>query len=92
MLNTYAGAPGSCVTARTVADVLQDYNHKLDAEEALDDLRELGLDLKDGSNGKYVSSDNSDSAVGKQGAAGFTNGFANPASLTRPLQGRDFNV
>ena len=65
--------------------ILQDYDRKLDAQESLDDLRELGLDVKDSRTGKYIAP-HGDSARGK-GANGYNNGFGNPASTGQPLAG-----
>lgn len=69
---------------------LQDYNRKLDAQEALEDLRELGLEVKDSRNGNYIAP-TGDSARGK-GANGYNNGFGNPASIGQPLNGTVVNV
>ncbi len=84
------------------AGVLQNYDRKLDAEESLDDLRELGLEVKDARNGNYLAPGSggvpvSDSARGaamngKEGAAGFTNGFGNPATIGKPLAGQVAHV
>lgn len=74
---------------------LQNYDRKLDAEEALEDLRELGLEVKDSRTGNYIPSGTggvADSARGKDGAAGFTNGFGNPANIGKPLSGTVVNV
>lgn len=70
--------------------ILQDYDRKLDAQEALEDLRELGLEVKDSRNGNYIAS-NGDSARGK-GANGFNNGFGNPATMGQPLKDSVVNV
>ena len=73
---------------------VQNYDRKLDAEEALEDLRELGLEVKDARTGNYISPNNgvADSARGKQGANGYTNGFGNPAAIGKPLSGTVVNV
>jgi len=83
--------------------VLQNYDRKLDAEESLEDLRELGLEVKDARTGNYLAPGSggvqavSDSARGanvngKEGAAGFTNGFGNPATIGKPLAGQVAHV
>ncbi|KAL3156851.1 hypothetical protein ABBQ38_001120 [Trebouxia sp. C0009 RCD-2024] len=68
----------------------KDYDRKLDAQEALEDLRELGLEVKDSRNGNYITS-NGDSARGK-GANGYNNGFGNPATMGQPLKDTTVNV
>ena len=83
-------------------DVLQNYDRKLDAEESLEDLRELGLEVKDARTGNYLAPGSggvpvSDSARGanvngKEGAAGFVNGFGNPATIGKPLAGQVAHV
>ena len=83
-------------------DVLQNYDRKLDAEESLEDLRELGLEVKDARTGNYLAPCSggvpvSDSARGanvngKEGAAGFVNGFGNPATIGKPLAGQVAHV
>ncbi len=83
--------------------VLQNYDRKLDAEESLEDLRELGLEVKDARTGNYLAPGSggvqpvSDSARGanvngKEGAAGFINGFGNPATIGKPLAGQVAHV
>ncbi|DBA96631.1 TPA: hypothetical protein ACH3X1_015490 [Trebouxia sp. C0004] len=81
----------------------KNYDRKLDAEESLEDLRELGLEVKDARTGNYLAPGSggvqpvSDSARGanvngKEGAAGFTNGFGNPATIGKPLAGQVAHV
>ena len=70
--------------------ILQDYDRKLDAQESLDDLRELGLEVKDSRTGNYIAP-NGDSARGK-GANGYNNGFGNPATMGQPLAGNVVHV
>ena len=78
--------------------VVQNYDRKLDAEESLEDLRELGLEVKDTRTGQYLAPGTGgvpvqDSARGKnQGAAGYTNGFGNPATMGKPLAGQVAHV
>ena len=77
--------------------LLQNYDRKLDAEESLEDLRELGLEVKDSRTGQYIPKGSGgvpvqDSARGKDGAAGYTNGFGNPATMGKPLAGTVVNV
>ena len=69
---------------------MQNYDRKLDAQESLDDLRELGLEVKDSRTGNYIAP-NGDSARGK-GENGFSNGFGNPASVGQPLAGTVVHV
>ena len=68
---------------------VQNYDRKLDAEEALEDLRELGLEVRDAKTGNFMPGNGmADSARGKEGAAGYTNGFGNPATMGKPLTGQ----
>lgn len=79
---------------------MQNYDRKLDAEESLDDLRELGLEVRDARTGNYLAPGTGgvggDSARGanvdKDGAAGYTNGFGNPATIGKPLAGQVAHV
>ena len=73
--------------ADNICLVLQDYDRKLDAQDTLDDLRELGLEVKDSRTGNYIAP-NGD----RKGANGFNNGFSNPASMGQPLSGTVVNV
>lgn len=85
----------SSVSLLTAHVLLQNYDRKLDQEEALEDLRELGLEVKDSRTGNYTAPGSggvADSARGKQGAGGYTNGFGNPASMGKPLTGQVVNV
>lgn len=76
--------------ADSLCSILQDYDRKLDAQESLDDLRELGLEVKDSRTGNYIAP-NGDSARGK-GANGYNNGYGNPASIGQPLAGNVVHV
>lgn len=73
-----------------LCSTLQNYDRKLDAQESLDDLRELGLEVKDSRTGNYVAP-NGDSARGKDGNK-YNNGFGNPASMGQPLAGTVVHV